>query len=480
MIFDLNHVLDQIQKDKGIPKEILIEAIETAMMSAARKKLGFYGDLEAAYNSEVGEVELFQFKTVVNEVEDDQLEMTPKDAHELDPEADLGDSIGVKIDSKELGRIAAQTAKQVIIQKMRDAEKDVIVDEYEDKLGDIISGVVRRYEKGGLVLDIGKTEGIIYKRDQVEGENYKPGDRIQALLVEIDTRARGHMLLFSRKHKEFVKSLFEMEVPEISEGIVEIKSVARDAGVRSKIAVYSVDSDVDPVGACVGMKGSRVQSVVQELRGEKIDIVLWDPDPARFVCNAIAPAQVTKVIIIDNKHSMEIVVPDDQLSLAIGRKGQNVRLAANLTGWNIDVYSETKLEEMATFAKTKLVEDFGVDEGMATVLYGHAYRSPEEIAGAEEADFLSIPGINEDSLRGIYEKAKKYVADSKAKVEEVEEVADVSDLIKDPDEEVAVEEEAAAPAEEVKVEKEATPEVEGEASKDVEEEAKSDSQSMEV
>ncbi|MFH1358097.1 MAG: transcription termination factor NusA [bacterium] len=409
MIFDLNHVLDQIQKDKGIAKETLIEAIEAAMMSAARKKLGFYGDIEAVYNPEAGEVEIFQYKEVVDEVEDDQLEMDTVTAQKLDPDAIVGDSFGVKIDQSELGRIAAQTAKQVIIQKLRDAEKDVIVNDYEDKLGQIISGVVRRFEKGNLVVDLNKTEGVIYRREQVDGETFKPGDRIQALLIEIDTRARAQMLVLSRRDNQFVKSLFEMEVPEISEGIVEIKSVARDPGVRSKIAVYSGDSDVDPVGACVGMKGSRVQSVVQEMRGEKIDIVLWDNDPARFVCNAIAPAQVTKVIIIDKKQSMELIVPDDQLSLAIGRKGQNVRLAANLTGWNIDVFSETKVDEMAKFAKTKLVEELGVSDSMATILYGHAFRSIEEIVDTEQEEFVSIPGMDQNTLKEIYAKANEVV-----------------------------------------------------------------------
>ncbi|MBF0106788.1 MAG: transcription termination factor NusA [Deltaproteobacteria bacterium] len=438
MILDLNHVLEQIQKDKGISKEVLIEAIEAAMMSAARKKLGFYGDLEAAYNPDIGEVELFQFRTVVEEIEDDQLEISTDYAKKIDPDAQIGDSLGEKINSKELGRIAAQTAKQVIIQKMRDAEKDVIVDEYEDQLGKIISGVVRRYEKGNLVIDLGKTTAVIYKREQVEGENYKTGDRIQAFLLEIDTRARGQMLILSRRHPQFVKALFEMEVPEIADGIVEIKSVARDPGVRSKIAVYSADSDVDPVGACVGMKGSRVQSVVQELRGEKIDIVLWNADPARFVCNAIAPAQVSKVIIMDNKHSMEIIVPDDQLSLAIGRKGQNVRLAANLTGWNIDVYSEAKVEEMAAFSKSRLIELLGVSESMATLLYGHAFRSIEEISEATKEEFLSIPGMNKESLEEIYAKATKVRDDAKNKPEADAEKTDeaqkedASALVRDP------------------------------------------------
>lgn len=432
MIVDLNHVLEQIQKDKGIPKDTLIEAIEAAMLSAARKKLGFYGDLEAKFNPELAEVELFQFKTVVETVTDAQLEMSVVDAKKMDPEATMGDSLGEKIDSKILGRIAAQTAKQVIIQKMREAEKDVIVNEYEDKLGEIVSGVVRRYEKGNLIVDLNKTEAILYRREQVDGENYKPGDRVQALLMEIDTRARTQMLVLSRRHSEFVKVLFEMEVPEISEGIVEIKAVARDPGVRTKIAVYSADGDVDPVGACVGMKGSRVQSVVQELRGEKIDIVLWDQDPARFVCNAIAPAQVARVIIIDVKHSMEIIVPDDQLSLAIGRKGQNVRLAANLTGWNIDVFSESKVEEMAKFSKGKLVEDLQISDSMATILYSHAFRSADEISDTALEEFINIPGMDKDSLTEVHKKAQAKTQERRKPAAEkvATEVAEVKDELK--------------------------------------------------
>lgn len=413
MVIDLNHVIEQIHKEKGIPKEALVDAIETAMLTAARKKLGFYGDLEAQYNPDSGEVELFQFKTVAEAVTDDHLQMSLERAKELDPDATFGDSLGEKIDSKILGRIAAQTAKQVIIQKLRDAEKDIVVAEYQDKLGQILSGVVRRYEKGDLVIDLNKTEALIRRREQVEGETYKPGDRVQAYFYEIDTKAKGPMLMLSRRHPNLVRTLFEMEVPEISEGIVEIRNVARDAGVRTKIAVYSNDSDVDPVGACVGLRGSRVQSVVQELRGEKIDIVLWDNDSARFVCNAIAPAQVSKVIIIEKRHSMEIIVPDDQLSLAIGRKGQNVRLAANLTGWNIDVFSESKVDEIAKFAKARMVEDLGVSEAMAMILYGHAYRSIDEISETPEEEFLGIPGLDQETLKGIYERAHAAVEKAK-------------------------------------------------------------------
>ncbi len=425
-MFDLNRVIEQIEKDKGIPKKALIEALEAAMLSAARKKLGFYGDLETKYNEESGEVELFQFRTVVEEVEDDKIELGTVEALKLDPDATIGDSIGEKIDPNILGRIAAQTAKQVIIQKMRDAERDIIFQEYKDRVGQILSGVVRRFEKGNLVIDLGKTEAIIPYKEQVPGENYKTGDRIQAYFTELNLAGKGPQVILSRRHPNLLRALFEMEVPEIAERIVEIKSCAREPGVRAKVAVYSKDSDVDPVGACVGMKGSRVQSVVQELRGEKIDIVLWDDDSAKFVCNAIAPAEVSKVIVKDHEKAMEIIVPDDQLSLAIGRKGQNVRLAANLTGWNIDIYSETKVEEMSKMAKSKLVEDLSVDEATATVLHSHAFRSAENIRDVGLEEFLRIPGMDQNALKQIFERAV-FAADNrhvkKAKVDDSQDEA---------------------------------------------------------
>lgn len=436
MLLDLNHVIDVFHKEKGITKERIIEILEEAMLTAARKKMGFYADLEAQFNQDLGEVELFQFKEVVEDKDfvDDEIEVKLSEAHKEDPDAQLGDSLGIKIDTSDLGRIAAQQAKQILNQRMRDAERDVIYTEYQDKVGHVLTGVVRRYEKNNLIIDLGKSQAVIFRRDQIEGENYKTGDRVQALLMEIDPRSRGgQILIMSRKHPQFVKALFEMEVPEIAEGIVEIKSVARDAGVRTKIAVYSADGDVDPVGACVGMKGSRVQSVVQELRGEKIDIVLWDQDPARFVCNAIAPAQVSKVIILDNRNSMEIVVPDDQLSLAIGRKGQNVRLAAQLTGWNIDVCSETKSEEISQFAKAKLVQDLGLSDSIAMILHSHAFRSSDEIAETPLEEFLDIPGMNKESLEEIHRKAKEVVAIRRAEeaknsdqTEEVDEMTEAA------------------------------------------------------
>lgn len=430
MVVDLNHVLEQIEKDKGIPRESLIEAIEAAMLSAARKKLGFYGDLETQYNPELGEVELFQFKTVAKEIEDDQLEMTLEEAKKLDPDADFGDEMGVKVDANILGRIAAQTAKQVIIQKMRDAERGVVYEEYKDKVGQVLSGVVRRLERGNLIIDLGKTEAVIPYKEQVPSESFKVNDRIQAFFFQLNATGRGHQIMLSRKHPGFVKALFEMEVPEITEGVVQLKGCARHAGIRSKIAVYTDQMDVDPLGACVGMRGSRVQSIVQELRGERIDIVLWDQDIAKFVCNAIKPAEVSKVILNEDEKSMEIIVPDDQLSLAIGKKGQNVRLAANLTGWGIDIYSETKMEEMAKIAKAQLVEDLGIDEALATILYSHAFRSVDEIISIGLEEFLEIPGLDKQTMGEIFNRAEEVVESRPIDQEEADE-DDQDDEIED-------------------------------------------------
>jgi len=409
MFQNLSRVLDQVSRDKGIPKEMLIEAIEAAFLSAARKKWGHLGDLEAHYNEEAGEIELFQFKTAVEKVEDENVELTLEEAHKLDPEAELGDSIGVKMDPTVFGRIAAQTAKQVIIQKVREAERNIVYEEYKDRLGELITGIVRRFEKGDMIVDLGRTEAVVPKQEQVPAESYRAGERLQGFFLRIDKEGRGPAIVLSRRNIGLLLGLFTMEVPEIAEGIVEISAAAREPGVRSKIAVSSRDADVDPVGACVGIKGSRVQSVVGELKGEKIDIVAWDNDPARFVCNALAPAEVIKVIIRDREHAMEVVVPDDQLSLAIGRRGQNVRLAAQLTGWNIDVFSETKIEQVAARARKVLRDILGVDDSTAMILYSHSFRSFEDIAGAESEEFMQVPGIGAEILEGFYAKAKESV-----------------------------------------------------------------------
>ncbi len=383
------------------------------MLIAAKRKYGPDAELEAHYNEELGEVELFQFRTVVELIENSALQISVEEAHALDPEATVGDSLGEKLDSNQFGRIAAQTAKQVIIQKVRDAERDIIYNEYKDRVGDIVTGIVRRVEKGNVIVDLGRTEALLPMKEQVPTETYKNNDRITALLVELRQDNRGPQVILSRRQPGLIKALFAMEVPEVSEGVVEIKSAAREPGSRAKVAVYSSDSDVDPVGACVGMKGSRVQSVVQELRGEKIDIVSYDEDPARFVCNAIAPAEVNKVILHEKDRSLEIIVPDDQLSLAIGKKGQNVRLAAQLTGWNIDIFSESKMEEIQKNAKRALVDDLGIEESLASILYSHAFRSTREIAESKLEELLEIPAIGSEVLTQVYETAVSVVKKAK-------------------------------------------------------------------
>ena len=350
--FNLKHTIDQIVKEKGIDKSIVLEALEQAVLTAANKKFRNTRDLEAHYNAEAGEVELFEFVTVVEEVQDSYREIELDEAREEDPEVEIGDSIGMKMDATSFSRIAAQTAKQVIIQRVREAERETIFNEFLERQGEIVNGVVRRFEKGDLIVDLGRAEALLPHKEQAPREVYRQGDRVKALITEIRMTTKGPQILLSRTHPTMLAKLFEAEVPEIAEGIVEIKNVVREPGGRAKIAVYSHDSDVDPVGACVGMRGSRVQNVVSELRGEKIDIIPWSEDVARFACNALAPAVVSKVYVDDEDFAMEVIVADDQLSLAIGKRGQNVRLAAKLTGWKIDIKSETRMAEaeLAQFA----------------------------------------------------------------------------------------------------------------------------------
>ncbi|MBF8250409.1 MAG: transcription elongation factor NusA [Deltaproteobacteria bacterium] len=342
MILELNRVLEQVGKDKGISKAILIDAIESAVLIAAKKKYGADKEIESHFNEELGEVELFQFKTVVQDVVDPDSEVSHEKAVKEDPGVEVGDSLGMKLDASGFGRIAAQAAKQIIVQKLRDAERDNIYNEFRERKGEILNGIVKRFEHGDMIVDLGKTEAVLSQKEQVPGENYRPTERVRAYLVDVKKTSKGPNIILSRTHPGMVAKLFELEVPEIHEGIVKIKNVVREPGSRVKIAVVSEDRDIDPVGACVGMKGSRVQAVVQELKGEKIDIVEWVDDPARFVCNALSPAQIAKVIVHDAEKSMEVIVPDNQLSLAIGKRGQNVRLGAKLTGWKIDIFSESK------------------------------------------------------------------------------------------------------------------------------------------
>ncbi len=345
MNINLNHIIDQVVKDKGIDRAVLVEALEAAVLSAANKKYRNTRDLEAHFNDEIGEVEVFEFVTVVDEVENSYQEIDLGEAREIDPDVEVGDSLGMKMDASSFSRIAAQTAKQVIIQKVREAEREGVFNEFKDRLGELVNGIVRRYERGDLIIDLGRTEALLPHREQVPRENYRQGDRVRAYISDVRMATKGPQIILSRTHPGLLIELFKMEVPEVSEGIVEIKAVSREPGSRAKIAVLSNDPDVDPIGACVGMRGARVQNVVSELRGEKIDIINWTPDIARFACSALSPAEVTRVYVDNDEESLEIIVPDDQLSLAIGKKGQNVRLAAKLTGWKIDIMSETRAAE---------------------------------------------------------------------------------------------------------------------------------------
>ncbi|MBW2503447.1 MAG: transcription termination/antitermination protein NusA, partial [Deltaproteobacteria bacterium] len=342
---NLNHIIDQVVKDKGIDRAVLVDALEQAVLSAANKKYRNTRDLEAHYNADIGEVEVFEFVTVVEEVENSYQEIDLSEAREIDPDVQVGDSLGMKMDASNFSRIAAQTAKQVIIQKVREAEREGVYDEFKDRVGELVNGIVRRYERGDLIVDLGRAEALLPHREQVPRENYRQGDRVRAYISEVRMATKGPQVILSRTHPGLLAELFRLEVPEIAEGIVEIKAVAREPGSRAKIAVVSHDPDVDPIGACVGMRGARVQNVVSELRGEKIDIINWTPDIARFACAALSPAEVTRVYVDNDEESLEMIVPDDQLSLAIGKKGQNVRLAAKLTGWKIDIMSETRAAE---------------------------------------------------------------------------------------------------------------------------------------
>ena len=344
MILDVGQIIAQLGKEKGIDKNVIIDAIKEALESAARKKYGANKILEADYDPDTGEFEVLSFRTVVDEVVDPDTQMTLAEAQMLDPEAQSGDNLGERLSTKDLGRIAAQTARQIIMQKVKDAEREVIYNEFIGRKGEIINGIVQRYERDSLVIDLGKTEAIMPPSEQIPRERYRQTERIRAYIKDVTKTSRGPEILLSRSDPRMILKLFEQEVPEVYEGVVSILSVAREPGFRTKIAVRSRDRDVDPVGACVGMKGSRVQSVVQELRGERIDIIAWDEEPAKFVFNALQPAEIIRVLINESDKTMEVIVPEEQLLLAIGKKGQNVKLASKLVGWNIEVRAEGQVE----------------------------------------------------------------------------------------------------------------------------------------
>jgi N utilization substance protein A len=401
---ELARVIESVGKDRGIKREIIISALEQALLMAAQKKYGPNAVLEAHYNNESGEIDLFQFKKVVDsepEMLEESEEIQIQEAHKLDPDAQIGDELGIKVEAPDFGRIDAQTAKQVIFQKVRDAEREIVYNEYIHRKGEIITGIARRVERGNLVIDLGKTDALLPRSEIIPGEMFKPGDRVQAYLSDVTLTTRGPQLYLTRTSPKYLMKLFEVEVPEIREQIVEIKLCAREPGARSKIAVVSKDRDVDPVGACVGMKGIRVQNVIQELKGEKIDIIPWSDNPVIFVRSALAPAEISSVRMDERNRTMEIMVEDDQLSLAIGRKGQNVRLAAQLTGWRLDIISKTKLAKRTADAIFNLQHIEGVNETMAQAIYQAGYLNVRQVADASPESLMKIPGYEsqETALR---------------------------------------------------------------------------------
>ncbi len=419
MVLNLSKVIELIVKEKGLRQEDLVQVVEAAVQSAARKVYGDYDNIEAQYNPDIDEVEVFQFKVISDEVEDPNVQISLQDARNLDPNCQIGDELGEKLDSSRLGRIAAQSAKQVIVQKVKEVERDAVYNEFIDRKGELASGFIHRFDRRDAIVNLGKAEAILREKEMIPGETFRRGDRIQALILDVTKSLRQPQLELSRTHPRFLTKLYEMEVPEVTEGIVEIVAVAREPGIRAKIAVRSHDTKVDPVGTCVGVKGARVQNVIQELKGERQDIVVWSEDPVRFVCNALAPARVSKVIVDKSAWSMDVVVADDQLSLAIGRKGQNVRLVAKLTGWKIDVRSDHAQESISSDEASEDASDEGqaiaamdeVDEALAEALKDAGYLTLEDLAKAKEEDLLEFEGIDEPLAKKLIEKASAGVSE---------------------------------------------------------------------
>jgi N utilization substance protein A len=383
MSLELRKAIDQISKDRGIDRDLLIDTIEEAVRSSVARKFGDQVDVEVGFNEETGELDVYQFKTVTEEVDNPASEITLEEAIKHDPSVQLDDEIGFRLNIEDLGRIAAQSAKQVIIQRMRDAEQEIIYEEYKDRKGDIVSGIVQRRDRMGWIINLGRTEAILPKEEQIPKERFKRGDRIQAYIVDVRKEGRGPQVVVSRSHPDYMVALFKREVPEVDDSIITIMGVARDPGSRAKVAVISKDRDVDPVGACVGVRGSRIQNIVQELRGERIDIVVWSPEIATYAAKSLSPAVISRIMVDDDEKMLEVVVPDDQLSLAIGRKGQNVKLASKLLGWKIDIFTESRYNELNA-GREGLEQLASVAEVSVDQFLNAGLESVEQVAAATD------------------------------------------------------------------------------------------------
>ena len=434
---ELLQIADAVAREKSISREIVLQSMEDALQKAARSRYGQETEVRAEINPKTGEIRFSRLMLVVDMVESDATQITLEDARKKNPAAQVGDWIAETLPPFEFGRIPAQSAKQVIVQKVREAERDRQYDEYKDRIGEIVNGIVKRVEYGNVIVDLGRSEAIIRRDELIPREMFRPGDRVRAYVYDVRREQRGPQIFMSRTHPQFMSKLFGQEVPEIYDGIIEVKSVARDPGSRAKIAVISRDSSIDPVGACVGMRGSRVQAVVNELQGEKIDIIPWSVDAATFIVNALQPAEVVKVVLDEDSARIEVVVPDDQLSLAIGRRGQNVRLASQLTGWDIDILTEA--EESGRRQKefqertTIFMAALDVDEVVGQLLASEGFRSVEELAYVDLAELASIEGFDEETAEEIQNRARDHIARIEAELDERRVALGVDDEMKEVD-----------------------------------------------
>ncbi|MGB0749457.1 MAG: transcription termination factor NusA [Magnetospiraceae bacterium] len=430
---ELLQVADTVARDKSIDREEVLGAMEQAIQKAGRSKYGHEHDIRAAIDRISGEITLARYTEVVEEVEDEHMQVTLDMAKRIKADAELGEFLVDPLPPIDFGRIAAQTAKQVIVQKVREAERHRQFEEYKDRIGEVVNGLVKRIEFGNVLVDLGRAEALLRRDETIPREHFNNGDRVRAYIMDVREEQRGPQIFLSRSHPQFMARLFSQEVPEIYDGIIEIKSVARDPGSRAKIAVLSHDSSIDPVGACVGMRGSRVQAVVAELQGEKIDIIQWSLDPATFIVNALAPAEVIKVVLDEEANRIEVVVPDDQLSLAIGRRGQNVRLASQLTEWEIDILTESEESERRTsefHARSQLFADaLDVDDVIAHLLVTEGFSKVEEVAYVETGDLADIEGFDEEIAQELQSRAESFIQERDAVFEERRQELGVNDAI---------------------------------------------------
>jgi N utilization substance protein A len=400
MNLDLKKAIDQISKDKGLDRDMLIDTLEEAVRTSVTRKYGDGLDVEVSYNDETGDIEVYQFKIVVNKVAQPLNEISLKDAQKHDPSVSLDDEMGFRLKVEDLGRIAAQSAKQIIIQRMRDAEQEIIYEEFKERIGEIVSGIVQRRDKGGWVINLGRTEALLPREEQIPREHFKRGDRAQALIIEVRKEGRGPQVIISRAHRDYMAALFRREVPEVDDGTVQIMGVARDPGSRAKIAVVSRERDVDPVGACVGVRGSRIQNIVQELRNERIDIVVWNPEISVYARNALAPAITSRIVVDEAENLLEITVPDDQLTNAIGRKGQNVKLAAKLLGWKIDIFSESHYSDANAMGRG-LDQVASVAEIPVENLIRAGFTTLDSLSAASDEELSELLAISDSRIADL-------------------------------------------------------------------------------